>query len=182
MFQSKWKNPSKTRTYYSWKAMRRRCSDPKSIGWAHYGGRGIKVCDRWANDYDAFFEDMGPCPDGMTIERIDNDGNYEPSNCRWASRKEQSRNTRSNHLIEYEGRTQSLTDWAEELGISVSGIDYRIRSGMPVDQVLTSTRRRVDEAPHGSISRYTNRKCRCIECKSAWREYTRSRRSKNGRQ
>ena len=88
------KNP-KSPIYESWRAMRERCSNPKSIGWKHYGGRGITVCKQWQDDFGAFLKDMGPTwkPD-LTIDRIDVDGNYEPGNCRWATMAEQVRNTR----------------------------------------------------------------------------------------
>jgi hypothetical protein len=158
--------------------MRRRCTDPHSVGWDNYGGRGIKVCDRWLNNYDAFFEDMGPRPENMTIERRDNDGDYEPNNCRWASRKDQARNRHGNRIIELGERKQTVTDWAEEIGLSPSGIKYRQNAGLPVSEVLSSERRRLVEAPHGSVSRYTNRKCRCNTCREAWRHYTRQRRAK----
>lgn len=127
---------TKSRVYVIWKAMRRRCQNPKALEFKNYGGRGISVCERWQT-FENFYEDMGDPPDGFSIERNDNDGNYEPSNCRWASYKEQLNNTRSNRFLEAFGKRQTLTQWSEELNIPVTTIRNRLdRAGLSVERAL----------------------------------------------
>lgn len=124
---------SKSRIYVCWTNMIQRCTNPKSSRWADYGGRGIKICDRWRRSFDAFFEDMQVgYSDDLTIERIDVNGHYEPENCRWATRSDQNRNKRryyrreTKHIVEFRGRFQSLGAWAVELGIPYRTLYARV--------------------------------------------------------
>lgn len=114
---------TRTATYRSWLSMRRRCYDKDHPQYRYYGGRGITVCARWRHDFSAFLADMGERPEGTTIERTDRDGNYEPANCRWATQKEQMKNT--SRSVEFQGKT--LTQWSEELGIKYATLSYRLR-------------------------------------------------------
>ena len=122
--------------YISWRAMRRRCADPNRRCYHRYGGRGIKVCDRW-QDFSAFYEDMGPRPVGHTLDRIDNDGDYEPTNCRWASVVAQNENRINNRPLTFEGRTLCVTAWARELGVKPALLFSRIRDGWSTEDALT---------------------------------------------
>lgn len=114
--------------------MKQRCNYPKNDQYAEYGGRGISVCLRWSESFENFLADMGERPDGMTIERNDTNGNYEPSNCRWATMPEQNRNRRSNINVERGGVTKCVKDWCNELGLNIDRVYGRIRRGMsPVE-------------------------------------------------
>lgn len=121
----------------AWKEMKERCYNPNNSSYHRYGGRGIIVCEEWKNSFEKFYLDMGDKPGKeYSIERINNDGNYEPGNCRWATRKEQSRNRRSNKNIEFNGEIKILTEWAELIGISPSLISQRIRNNWTMDQIF----------------------------------------------
>ena len=119
-----------------WRWMMRRCYDPKTINFAYWGGRGIKVCERW-HDLQNFVADMGHPPDEMTIDRINNDGHYEPGNCRWVSQKQQARNMRSNRYLEFRGERKLLTDWAVEYGLKVPTLHGRLKCGLTIEEALT---------------------------------------------
>ena len=113
--------PNKNRgkpLYCTWCSMRDRCNNPHDENYFRYGARGIKVCERWAS-FETFVADMGPKPTPKhTLDRIDNDGPYDPSNCRWATRQEQALNTRRNRWITIDGETQTITVWEKRLHIS----------------------------------------------------------------
>lgn len=124
------------RTYRSWRGMHARCTNPKRKAWINYGGRGITVCERWQT-FAHFYADMGDPPEGMSIERIDVNGNYEKENCRWATAREQARNRRNNRRITYGGHTRLLVEWAEELGMPASRLRERLyHLGWPVEEAL----------------------------------------------
>lgn len=108
---------SGTRVYQVWASMIKRCENPAEKNYRHYGGRGIRVCDRWRHSFEAFIADMGERPDGMTLDRVNVDGNYEPGNCRWATYAEQSRNTRRNRRLLVGGKSMTVTDAARALGV-----------------------------------------------------------------
>jgi hypothetical protein len=109
----------KSKVYTCWISMIQRCYNPNRDGYKNYGGRGIKVCERW-HTFENFYNDMGDCPEGLTLDREDNNKDYTPENCRWATNKEQSNNTRRNHRVTYKGETKTLSQWAQDLGINKS--------------------------------------------------------------
>jgi hypothetical protein len=135
---------SKCRSYSVWRSMKRRCQNPACKDYPNYGGRGIKVCPEWQS-FMGFYVCMGDRPDNLTIDRIDNDGNYCPQNCRWATRSEQNANrssdyryfNRSPRLITWAGSTRRITAWARITGISRHAIDWRLEHGWEVGTALT---------------------------------------------
>lgn len=130
--------------YRAWQAMRTRCNNPKASKYSYYGGRGIKVCERWNSSFSTFLTDMGRRPLGHSLDRFpDNDGNYEPGNVRWANRQQQDNNKRTNHLITFKGETLPIGMWATRLGIPVETISSRLlHLGWSVDRALATPRRR----------------------------------------
>lgn len=121
--------------------MFRRCENPRNARYPNYGGRGIKVCAEWRS-FEVFLRDMGECPPGLSLDRRDNNGDYEPTNCRWATREEQGRNKRNNRLLEHDGSVLPINAWAERLGLSRDVIRQRIdKLGWPVARALTTRTR-----------------------------------------
>jgi hypothetical protein len=122
--------------YKAWVSMLGRCSNPKNDSWKYYGARGIAVCERWLS-FDNFIEDMGPRPAGMSIDRIDNDKGYEPSNCAWATPAEQSKNRRVTWMMTYQGKRMPARDVARIIGVSRDTIVARLRRGATDEQAAT---------------------------------------------
>lgn len=174
-FKGKWSNPSGTRTYYAWRSMRDRCYNSKNASFEHYGGRGIEVCEQWRQDFDKFVADMGEAPEGKSLDRIDNDLGYSPENCRWATIKEQLNNQRRNHRITHDGKTQTLAQWADELGIRIDTLHKRIQR-MSAEKALQSGVLR--EWKHGTRQGYEFHKCRCDLCKESNNKRMRDRRAR----
>ena len=129
-------NLSSSREYRIWIGMRRRCYDKKLKHYKNYGGRGINVSKEWYNSFNEFYKDMGLCPKGMTLDRIDYNGDYCKENCRWATDKEQARNRRDNHIIEAFGKKQTIAQWSEELNIPWETIHGRLRRNLSIEEVL----------------------------------------------
>lgn len=114
-------------TYYVWKGMRRRCQNPNAQDYKYYGGRGISICDRWRDSFENFLADMGARPGAeFSIERKDNEGPYSPSNCVWATRIQQMNNRRNNRLVEFDGETMTVAEWASRIGMSRSCLYNRL--------------------------------------------------------
>lgn len=129
---------SRTPIYRVWKGMKKRCENPKSIGFQNYGGRGISVCERWSL-FENFDEDMRDTyKHGLFIERLDNEGNYSPDNCRWATRKVQNRNKRDTISIHYKGITLPLVTWCENLGINYYTARQRYKTCRSTTEILSS--------------------------------------------
>jgi len=129
---------TKTRLHRIWSNLRFRCNNPSCYRYKDYGGRGIKVCQEWS-DYETFRDWAlnNGYSDELTIDRIDVNGNYEPSNCRWVDSKTQSNNMRVNHKITYNGETHTIAEWSRITGIGWTTIRYRIKSDWPIEKALT---------------------------------------------
>ena len=121
-----------------WAKMIARCTNPKSRGYADYGGRGITVCEAWLGSFEAFYRDMSPGYEpGLQMDRRDNDGPYAPSNCRWVTRSQNGRNKRNSRIVEFAGQRRCVAEWAELLGMSPTTLRNRLDSGWPVARALT---------------------------------------------
>ena len=136
-----------TKEYRTWCAMKDRCSNPQTPCYKNYGSRGITVCDRWMK-FENFLEDMGERPAGTTLDRINNNGNYEPGNCRWATMKEQNRNRGNNRLITVNGETRCISEWAEKCGVSDTLIGARLRRGVPEYLAIRPPKRLINGVWH----------------------------------
>jgi hypothetical protein len=124
-----------------WHVMIARCYKPSHEFYSQYGGRGIRVCDRWRDSFESFLADMGPRPSLQhSIDRIDVNGDYEPTNCRWSTQTEQMRNTRSNRMLTAFGKTQCVAAWAEETGLPAGTILDRLRFNWTVEDTLSHPR------------------------------------------
>lgn len=128
---------SDSSTFFIWNQMKDRCNNPDNHAFPNYGGRGISVCREWGESFSSFLADMGHRPTGMSIERIDNNGNYEPSNCRWATRIQQNNNRRNNRKVTAFGRTLTLAEWSRETGVNYSALRSRLDRGWPVETALS---------------------------------------------
>lgn len=127
---------SNRKVYHAWYNMHQRCSNPQDKSFEHYGGRGIRVCDRWQS-FDAFLEDMGHPAKGESLDRIDVNGDYTPSNCRWATPRVQANNRTNNRVITFQAQSLTLTQWADRLGLTVDCLWRRLHSGKAVERALT---------------------------------------------
>lgn len=156
---------SMTPEYRAWQGLKQRCLNPKDPAYKHYGGRGITVCEAW-KDFSAFYADMGPRPGpDYSLERIDNNRGYEPGNCRWVRMNIQANNKRQNRVVEFQGRSQTLAQWAQEYGIDWHVLRARLdRYGWSIEEALTTP---VGERGYNRNTRYLTFQGR-TQSVSAW--------------
>lgn len=128
---------SHSRTYSIWESMKKRCRDPKNTSYRYYGAIGITVCNRWVESFAAFFEDMGECPDSMSLDRVDPSIGYVKENCRWADVTTQANNRRSNRHITHSGETLTHAQWSRKLGGCALLVQQRLRCGWSETQAVT---------------------------------------------
>jgi hypothetical protein len=143
---------SHTTVHIRWMSMIQRCTNPLEAAYPNYGGRGITVCDEWSNEFQAFYDHVSTLPHfgekGRSLDRIDNDGNYEPGNVRWATRPEQQRNTSRNVLITFNDKTLCLTDWANEIGLPRHVLQDRLfKLNWPIERALMTPARKMRPKP-----------------------------------
>lgn len=128
---------TRAREYRAWADAKKRCSNPGATSYRNYGGRGIRMCDTWASSFEAFLHDMGTCPTGHELDRIDVNGHYEPGNCRWIPRAEQSSNMRKNRYVEWNGERLTVMEASRRAGISPYVVYGRLDLGWPVERALS---------------------------------------------
>lgn len=132
---------AKTPEWSIWCGVRKRCTNPACKSWPRYGGRGIRMCERWAKDFLAFYEDVGPRPSpAHMLDRIENEGHYEPGNVRWVTARASSNNRSTNRPLTHHGVTKTVAEWARVLGVSRYTLYARLRLGWPVEKVLAAFR------------------------------------------
>lgn len=131
----------RSKEYRCWLAMKARCLNKNHQSYKYYGGRGLEICRQWVASFDSFLKDMGLAPsEKHSLDRMDVNGNYEPSNCRWATKVEQSSNMRNNKRLIYNGRNLTISEWSRLLNVSHGTIRYRCAMGWPVDKILTNSK------------------------------------------
>lgn len=132
-------NQRNTKLYEIWKSIKNRCLNPKSLAYKNYGGRGITICQKWKDDFMEFYtwSMQNGYNENLSIDRINNDGNYEPSNCRWVDRKTQANNTRTNHFITFDNQTLTIKQWSEKLNIPYSCLFSRLKN-WSIEKALTT--------------------------------------------
>lgn len=133
---------SRTKLYGVWNAMKARCYNPNAARYPRYGARGIEVCDEWRHDYYSFkdWAIANGYAEGLTIDRVDVNGNYCPDNCRWITSAEQMKNMSSNRMLTHNGETHTLSEWAKMVGITAPTLSKRLKRGWSLEQALTTVR------------------------------------------
>lgn len=130
----------RSRIYKIWAGIKSRCNNPNDLGYRNYGGRGVTICQKWNDSFVAFNADVamlaGYNDPSLSLDRINNDGNYEPSNVRWATNAQQRRNSRQNHMLTHKGKTQCLVDWAIECGLTHTLLSQRLKMGWELERAL----------------------------------------------
>ena len=168
---------SKSREHNSWRSMKARCLNKNIEAYKNYGGRGILICQEWVNNFAQFCSDMGARPEGTSLGRRDNSKGYSPDNCRWETDDQQKNNTRQNVLIEHNGKTQTATQWAKDIGIQPGTLLKRINQyKKSPEEALTVDR--LNKWRHGTRAGYEMHKCRCDLCRASNAKRHRDRRKK----
>lgn len=138
-------NMSKTKPYSAWEHIKQRCFNKNDARYKNYGNRGITVCDRWKNSFENFWEDMGSeYKEGLTLDRINNDGNYCKENCRWTTQKQQSNNRTNNRFISYKNQKKTLSEWTSFLNINYTTLHMRLKRGWSLERALKKLPQRKD--------------------------------------